>query len=142
VIYYWWTGKDQIYLLYAYQKNNQTDLTQEQIRQLGKLVERSYAMNEQGFDELLNSVRWMGRHMRGEDDNGRTTRIPDPDVKAIRETTGLSQSQFALMIGVKLKTLQNWEQKRVRPAGPARALLQIVSVDPHAAIRALHGHAA
>ena len=73
-------------------------------------------MNEQGFDELLDSVRWMGRHMRSEDDNGRTTRIPDPDVKAIRETTGLSQSQFALMIGVKLKTLQNWEQKRVRPA--------------------------
>ena len=99
-------------------------------------------MNDQGFDELLDSVRWMGRHMRSEDDNGRTTRIPDPDVKAIRETTGLSQSQFALMIGVKLKTLQNWEQKRVRPAGPARALLQIVAVDPHAAIRALHGHAA
>ncbi|MHB1322634.1 MAG: helix-turn-helix domain-containing protein, partial [Acidithiobacillus ferrivorans] len=95
-----------------------------------------------------DSVRWMGRHMHGEDDSGRTTRIPDPDVKAIRETTGLSQSQFALMIGLKLKlklklkTLQNWEQKRVRPAGPARALLQIVAADPHAAIRALHGHAA
>ena len=69
----------------------------------------------------------------------RTTHIPDPDVKAIRETTGLSQSQFALMIRVKLKTLQNWEQKRVRPAGPARALLQIVAVDPHAAIRAFKG---
>lgn len=40
VIYYWWTGKGQIYLLYAYQKNTQTDLTQEQIRQLGKLVEQ------------------------------------------------------------------------------------------------------
>ncbi len=66
-------------------------------------------MNDQGFDELLDSVRWMGRHMRGEEDSGRTTRIPDPDVKAIRETTGLSQSQFALMIGVKLKTLQNAE---------------------------------
>jgi mRNA-degrading endonuclease RelE of RelBE toxin-antitoxin system len=40
VIYYWWTGKEQIYLLYAYQKNTQTDLTQNQIRQLGKLVEQ------------------------------------------------------------------------------------------------------
>jgi len=40
VIYYWWTGKEQIYLLYAYQKNTQTDLTQDQIRQLGKLVEQ------------------------------------------------------------------------------------------------------
>lgn len=99
-------------------------------------------MNDQGFEELIESVRWMGRHMRGEEADGWITHIPDPDVKAIRETTGLSRSQFALMIGVKLKTLQNWEQKRVRPAGPARALLQIVAVDPHAAIRALKGHAA
>lgn len=99
-------------------------------------------MNDQGFEELMESVRWMGRHMRGEEGDGRITHIPDPNVKAIRETTGLSQSQFALMIGVKLKTLQNWEQKRVRPAGPARALLQIVAVDPRAAIRALKGHAA
>jgi Predicted transcriptional regulator len=99
-------------------------------------------MNDQGFEELMESVRWMGRHMRGEEADGRITHIPDPNVKVIRETTGLSQSQFALMIGVKLKTLQNWEQKRVRPAGPARALLQIVAVDPHVAIRALKGHAA
>jgi hypothetical protein len=40
VIYYWWTGKEQIYLLYAYQKNTQTDLTQDQIRLLGKLIEQ------------------------------------------------------------------------------------------------------
>ena len=77
-------------------------------------------MNDQGFVELMESVRWMGRQMRGDEADGRTIQIPDPNVKAIRETTGLSQSQFALMIGVKLKTLQNWEQKRVRPAGPAR----------------------
>lgn len=39
------------------------------------------------------------------------------------------------------KTLQNWEQKRVRPTGPARALMQIVAADPQVAIRALHGSA-
>ena len=56
--------------------------------------------------------------------------FPDPDVKAIRESTGLSQTRFAYLIGVKPKTLQNWEQRRVRPTGPARALLTIVEVNP------------
>ncbi|MFA6180589.1 helix-turn-helix domain-containing protein [Acidithiobacillus sp.] len=99
-------------------------------------------MDEQSFNELLDSVHWMGCHMRGEAEAGRMTEIADPDVKAIREATGLSQSRFALMIGVKVKTLQNWEQKRVRPTGPARALLQIVAAEPQVAIRALHGRAA
>ena len=58
-------------------------------------------------------------------------------VKAIRDRTGLSQSRFAYLIGVKPKTLQNWEQKRVRPTGPARALLRIVEVNPDALL-AMH----
>ncbi|QQD72744.1 helix-turn-helix domain-containing protein [Acidithiobacillus ferrivorans] len=99
-------------------------------------------MDEQSFNELLDSVTGMCRHMRGKETSGRATIIEDPDVKAIRETTRLSQSRFALMIGVKVKTLQNWEQKRVRPTGPARALMQIVAADPQVAIRALQGHVA
>jgi len=79
----------------------------------------------------------MGRHMRGETVDGvRVREFPEPDVKAIRERTGLSQTQFAWLIGVKPKTLQNWEQRRVRPAGPARALLRIVEANP-AALEAL-----
>ena len=90
-------------------------------------------MNDKQFDELLNSVSDMGRHMRGEMVLGiRTQEIPEPDVKAIRERTGLSQSRFAYLIGVKPKTLQNWEQHRVRPAGPARVLLKIVEANPKA----------
>lgn len=95
-------------------------------------------MDKQNFAELLDSVRDMGRHMRGEPVAGVTVReFPEPDVKAIRERTGLSQSQFAYLIGVKPKTLQNWEQKRVRPAGPARALLKIVAANPDA-LTSLH----
>lgn len=90
------------------------------------------------FEELLDSVKDMGRHMRGEKVVGVITReFPDPDVKAIRERTGMSQTRFAFMIGVKPKTLQNWEQRRVRPAGPARALLKIVEANPQA-LSALH----
>ncbi|MDF1482670.1 MULTISPECIES: helix-turn-helix domain-containing protein [Extensimonas] len=96
-------------------------------------------MNEKQFDELLQSVRDMGRHMRGQAVAGvRVHDFPDPDVKAIRERTGLSQTRFAYLIGVKPKTLQNWEQHRVRPAGPARALLKIVELNPEA-LSALHG---
>ncbi|MDY0072865.1 MAG: helix-turn-helix domain-containing protein [Thauera sp.] len=95
-------------------------------------------MNEKSFEELLDSVRDMGRHMRGEDVVGlRAQEFPEPDVRAIRERTGLSQSRFAYLIGVKPKTLQNWEQRRVRPAGPARALLKIVDANPDALL-AIH----
>lgn len=90
-------------------------------------------MNDKHFDELLQSVRDMGRHMRGESIPGiRTQEFPEPDVKAIRERTGLSQTRFAHLNGVNPKTLQNWEQHRVRPAGPARALLKIVEANPNA----------
>ena len=60
-----------------------------------------------------------------------------PDVRAIREAAHVSQSQFAKLIGVNLRTLQNWEQHRTCPTGPARALLKIVAFNPKA-IEALH----
>jgi putative transcriptional regulator len=95
-------------------------------------------MIETQFEELLASVKDMGKHMRGEKVAGAVVReFPEPDVKAIRERTGMSQTRFAFLIGVKPKTLQNWEQHRVRPAGPARALLKIVEANPQA-LAALH----
>lgn len=95
-------------------------------------------MDDKQFDALLESVRDMGRHMRGETVTGvKVHEFPEPDVKAIRERTGLSQTRFAYLIGVKPKTLQNWEQHRVRPAGPARALLRIVEANP-GALSVLH----
>lgn len=48
-----------------------------------------------------------------------------PDVKVVREKTGLSLAMFAAMIGVKIKTVQNWEQHRRTPTGAAAALLAI-----------------
>jgi putative transcriptional regulator len=55
--------------------------------------------------------------------------LPD-DAKAIREKTGLSQSAFAGVLGVSVRTLQEWEQGRRKPQGPAQALLAIVSRCP------------
>jgi putative transcriptional regulator len=87
-------------------------------------------MDEKLFNELLESVEWMGKHARGEVQASRRFEYPDPDVKAIRKRVNLSQEKFARAIGVKVKTLQNWEQKRVRPTGPARTLLRIVEQNP------------
>ena len=64
--------------------------------------------------------------------------VREPDIAAIRRKTRLSQQSFAALIGVSLRTLQNWEQGHRRPTGPARALLTIVQANPKAAIRALH----
>lgn len=47
-----------------------------------------------------------------------------------RAGTGMSQSQFARLIGVSVRTLQEWEQGRKRPSGPAATLLKIVARDP------------
>ena len=50
----------------------------------------------------------------------------------------LSQSRFAAIIGVSVRTLQNWEQGRRKPEGPARALLRVVEREPEAVLHALH----
>jgi putative transcriptional regulator len=52
------------------------------------------------------------------------------DVRAIRERFGNSPVEFARMIGVSISTLQEWEQGRRRPEGPARALLKIAAENP------------
>jgi putative transcriptional regulator len=96
-------------------------------------------MDKEHFDQLVKGVREMKRHIAGKSVRGvRATEIVEPDVRAIREAAKISQSQFAKLIGVNVRTLQNWEQRRTRPTGPARALLKIVASDPKSAIEALH----
>jgi putative transcriptional regulator len=95
-------------------------------------------MDEELFAQLYESVKQMDEIDKGKRKASRVYTFDETDVKAIREKTGLSQSRFALLIGVKLKTLQNWEQGRRRPVGPARVLLKILETDPEGAIKALH----
>ena len=96
-------------------------------------------MDKGHFDQLVKGVREMKRHMAGKTVRGaKSTEVPAPDVRTIREAAQISQSQFAKLIGVNLRTLQNWEQRRTQPTGPARALLKIVASNPKA-IEALHG---
>lgn len=95
-------------------------------------------MDKQHFDQLIKGVREMQRHLAGKSVRGaKVSELFEPDVRSIREAAHITQSQFARLIGVNLRTLQNWEQQRTRPTGPARALLRIVASDPKA-LAALH----
>jgi putative transcriptional regulator len=94
-------------------------------------------MNEKDFNNLSRSLKQAGRIKRGKMKASRTTSFNPADVRAIRSKLGKSQSEFALMIGVSIATLQNWEQGRRRPEGPAQALLKIASINPDAVTQAL-----
>jgi len=98
-------------------------------------------MKRKAFDQLVRSVRQAGRIRRGRARASRTFKFAPADVKAIRSKVGKSQSEFALMIGVSVATLRNWEQGRRTPEGPALALLRVASAEPKAVTRALRGAA-
>lgn len=94
-------------------------------------------MRKELFDELVSSIKEAGKIHRGEAAASRTFVFEPEDVRAIREKLHKSQAEFAQMIGVSVATLQNWEQGRRQPQGPARALLLVASKAPNAVIRAL-----
>lgn len=73
--------------------------------------------------EILDGIRDL---KRGE--TGRVINVPG--VSEIREKTGLSQSRFAKLLGVSVRTLQDWEQGRRAPSGAARTLLLIADKNP------------
>lgn len=98
-------------------------------------------MKAAAFQELLASVRQAGGIRRGSLKASRTSVFQPADVKAVRAKLGASQAEFALMIGVSVATLRNWEQGRRMPDGPARVLLAMLSKDPGVVRRTLK-HAA
>lgn len=76
-------------------------------------------------DEILNGIR----EIKG----GKTGRVVNvPAVASIRKRTGLSQTRFAELLGVSVRTLQDWEQNRRTPSGAARTLLLIAHKNPKA----------
>ena len=75
--------------------------------------------------EILEGLREL---KRGE--VGRVVNVPS--VAVIRERTGLSQAKFAALLGVSVRTLQDWEQGRRAPSGAARTLLMVAAKNPKA----------
>ena len=89
------------------------------------------------FEELLASVAEMKEIERGERAPAREFGTRPEDVQAIRAKTGLSQDNFAMVIGVKVSTLRSWEQGQRVPAGPARMLLRALSRKPREVVEAI-----
>lgn len=98
-------------------------------------------MKAAAFQQLMTSIRQAGEIRRGERRPSRVTVFRRADVKRLRAKLGQTQAEFALMIGVSLATLRNWEQGRRQPDGPALALLRVTAHNPAAVVAALHGPA-
>ncbi len=95
-------------------------------------------MDKTLFEDLVSSLQEAKAISKGKASASRRFEVVAPDARAVREQIGLSQSEFALLMRVSVKTLQNWEQHRRNPTGPAAALLKIMSTAPDVALKSLH----
>jgi putative transcriptional regulator len=75
--------------------------------------------------DLLTSVKQMGRGQAA-----RVTRVKVPQAAEARSRVGLSQQEFARLLGVSTRTLQDWEQGRRKPTGAAKTLLRVAFRHP------------
>lgn len=80
---------------------------------------------EKFYTDLKQSVREMKSSS-----TGRITRILVSPIAEARIKSGLSQSQFADLMGVSIRTLQDWEQGRRQPSGAAKTLLKLACLHP------------
>ena len=96
-------------------------------------------MKDETFAKLTASIKEAGEMKAGHQAPSRVYEIKPPEIRMVRERLDVSQDEFAVMIGVSTRTLQNWEQGRRQLEGPAKALLTIASRNPAAVLDALHG---
>jgi putative transcriptional regulator len=89
-------------------------------------------MKNELFIELQKSIKEGGKILKGKKKPGREYKFENPDPKIIRESLGLSQDKFAKLLGISISTLQNWEQGRRKPDGPAKVLLNVAAHYPEA----------
>jgi DNA-binding transcriptional regulator YiaG/mRNA-degrading endonuclease RelE of RelBE toxin-antitoxin system len=123
VIYYVRSRPGQIWMLTLYAKNVSENISAHVVKQIKR---RSMPRGKRDIGmEILTGIRQLKRG-----GHGRTFSVPS--VSAIREKTGLSQARFASLLGVSVRTLQEWEQGRRAPSGAARTLLLIAAKNPRA----------
>ena len=95
-------------------------------------------MKDKEFEMLTESIKEAAEIKANRKNPSRVFEMNAPEIKKIRETLHVSQSEFALMIGVSVRTLQNWEQGRRKPEGPARILLSVAAKHPEAILDSVH----
>jgi len=108
-------------MLTLYAKNEEQTIPAHVLR---KIREESVAKPQRQIGlEILEGLRQLKRGQ-----HGRVLNVPS--VSSIRERTGLTQPRFAQLLGVSVRTLQEWEQGRRAPSGAARTLLLIAAKNP------------
>ena len=85
------------------------------------------------WQEVLEGVREI------QDGKGKRILISLPAAARVRKASGLSQSEFAKILGVSVRTLQDWEQGRRKPSGAAATLLKIAEKNPDLLREAIAG---
>jgi putative transcriptional regulator len=95
-------------------------------------------MRDELFKELQNSIKEGGKILKGKKKPAREFNFNNPDPKQIRENLGLSQIKFAKLLGISTSTLQNWEQGRRKPEGPAKILLNVAAKYPDAVLNTVY----
>lgn len=94
-------------------------------------------MNNEMFNELLESVKQAGDIRKGKMKPSGHTEMKEPDVFAIRKKYEMTQQEFSSLLGISVGTLRNWEQGRRKPQGPAKVLLKIAEKRPKAILESL-----
>lgn len=116
-------------------KRSSTDLDHAKL--LADLARRTYSEAEIDTMAAADGDAWT------DDSFATATRVYPPhtpdQIREMRTRLGLSQAQFALQFGLTLDTVQQYEQGRRKPSGPASTLLRVIEMEPEAVIRALRG---
>jgi putative transcriptional regulator len=95
-------------------------------------------MKKELFDELLQSVNEAATIERGDARPARRFEVKTAnDVIRVRNKVGVSQTRFARLLGISEDTLQNWEQGRRKPTGPAKVLLKVAARHPKIILEAV-----
>ncbi len=95
-------------------------------------------MKNKDFNDLLISIDQARKIHSGRMKPSRASKFKPLIVRNIRKKLHVSQSKFAYILGVSVDTLQNWEQGRRVPEGPALALLRVAENNPAAVLKALY----
>ena len=94
-------------------------------------------MKKEFFTELLESGRQMKAILEGKLKPARVTKLTAEHPRVVRSRRGMTQQEFATMLGVPIGTLRNWEQGLREPGGAAKALLRVASKHPDIVRRTL-----
>lgn len=95
-------------------------------------------MKKELFESLLSSIEEARKIADGKKRPSRHFKVNPLNIKELRGRLKLSQSQFAVMIGIPVATLRNWEQGRTSPEGPARVLIKAIHSNPKGVIQAIN----